>query len=457
MSEARIASIAFRTLFVLFLSGAPWAFGEGERAVLHQGEVTGDNVYVRSGPSLNHYTISKLHRGDRVHVVGESGEWLEVLPPPGVFSLISGDYVDSADNKSGTVNAENVRVRAGSQLNDNKYTVQTVLTKGATVEIVERAADGFVRIKPPAGATVWVNKAYVRTGSGPAGAAGDESPTPPGSTAAGQPVGSSAPDLETTPPAMKEYEQAKAKSSAERGDAAANAPAGSSALDAGGSESGSVSNRKRLEDLDAEVRIELTKPLAERDLRPFMERYQRIAEADSDPVNKQYATARVEQLGGMTAVLASIRSLRGTDEKTEAIRQEYLRQRAGIPPHVRSKEPVSLDAKGVLRVSALYPLDGEPKRLRLLDRDAPVDRTLGYVDIPTGSSIDVERFVGAYVGVRASSKRWQDGSVDPVPIYVASELVVLNPATGEAVESEGSLLPASPADSGESDGEANDE
>ena len=67
------------------------------RPVIGQGEVTTNDLYVRSGPSLNHYTIAKLNAGDRVNIVGESGDWVEILPPPGTFSLISADYVDSAD------------------------------------------------------------------------------------------------------------------------------------------------------------------------------------------------------------------------------------------------------------------------------------------------------------------------------------------------------------------------
>lgn len=439
MSEARNASVCRRWLAVVLCTASSQALAQSaEKPVLHQGEVVGENVYVRSGPSLNHYTVSKLQKGGRVQVVGESGEWFEILPPAGAFSLISGDYLDTADNKTGVVNAENVRVRAGSQLNDNKYTVQTVLPKGASVEILERAVDGFVRIKPPIGATLWISKAFVSTSPGSNGnAAGSES-APAGDSKSAESAPPAGLDLEKTPQAMKEYEESKAKTPIERAAETETTAAGSSISESttAGSSSSSVSNRQRLEELDGEVRIELTKPLAERDLRPFLERYQRIVESDSDPVNKQYAEARVEQLRGMASVLSSIRSLHGTDERTESIRQEFLRQRAGIPQYVRSSEPVSLDAKGVLRVSALYPLGSEPKRLRLLDRDAPTERTLGYVEIPVGSSIEIEKYIGAYVGVRASGKRWQEGSVNPVPIYFASELVLLDEQTGEALGSQ---------------------
>ena len=125
-----------------------------DRPVIAEGEVNDDNVYVRSGDSLNHYTICKLNAGRRVKIVAERGEWYEILPPTEAFSLISGDYVDSADGTHGVVNGNNVRVRTGSMLNDNKYTVQLLLSKGAEVTILEKKPDGFLKIKPPPGATV---------------------------------------------------------------------------------------------------------------------------------------------------------------------------------------------------------------------------------------------------------------------------------------------------------------
>ncbi len=127
-------------------------------------EVTGQNVYVRSGDSTNHYPVGKLNAGDRVTIVGESGEWFEILPPEGSFSLISGQYVDSMDNKKGIVNGDNVRVRAGSSVAEFaklKYVVQLKLSKGAEVIIIEENPDGFLKIKPPAGVTLWTNSRFV--------------------------------------------------------------------------------------------------------------------------------------------------------------------------------------------------------------------------------------------------------------------------------------------------------
>ena len=125
------------------------------------GEINANDVYVRSGDSQNHYTVCKLSAGNRVTVVSERGEWLEILPPAGTFSLISGDYVDRVDDHSGVVNGTNVRVRAGSLISDDKYTVQAMLGKGDKVTIVGSNPDGFLRIEPPTGATLWVSRSFV--------------------------------------------------------------------------------------------------------------------------------------------------------------------------------------------------------------------------------------------------------------------------------------------------------
>jgi uncharacterized protein YgiM (DUF1202 family) len=126
--------------------------------------VTAHDVYVRSGPSANHYPVCKLGAGARVTVMGETGEWFEILPPDDAFSFVSGDYVDSPDGRKGVINGDNVRVRAGSVLDDFahlKYVVQVHLAKGTEVDILARDPDGFLRIKPPAGATLWVSRSLV--------------------------------------------------------------------------------------------------------------------------------------------------------------------------------------------------------------------------------------------------------------------------------------------------------
>ena len=99
---------------------------------------------------------------------------------------------------------------------------------------------------------------------------------------------------------------------------------------------------------------------------------------------------------------------------------ERARIREDLPPI-----PSGLDARGVLRTSALYPAGAFPQRYRLTDPTSKRDRTLAYVEVRPNAEIDVASFLDRYVGVRATGTRLQTGGIQPVPIYVVSEIVLL--------------------------------
>lgn len=380
---------------------------EPNRPAISQGEVIANDVYVRSGPSLNHYPVCKLNAGDRVTIVGDTCDWYEILPPEGVFSFISGDYVDTAGGTTGVVNGNNVRVRAGSTLPDFsklKYTVQTRLSKGAEVTILGREADGFLRIKPPPGTTVWVNRGYVEPvpeALGAAEQAGRETVSPSAVTPEVGRVDTGTPDDKVEIDVPKVAEAVPAVSQ-------------------------QPEKRQELEDIDAAVRAVLAKPVSERDFRPLIGRYKVIAERAKDDAARQFARIRIDQLSDMAALVDAVRTLRKLEEETGWKRRGFLEDRARIREELPSI-PRGLDAQGELRLSALYPPGKLPCRYRLVDAGGGRERTIGYLEIPKGSTIDVHGFLGRYVGVRAVAKRLQTGGVNPVPIYVAGDLILLEP------------------------------
>lgn len=368
-------------------------------------EVVGADVYVRSGPSLNHYTVMKLQAGDRVTVLGEAGEWYKILPPEGTFSLISGDYVDTADDKTGVVNGSNVRVRCGSTLNKNKYTVQTKLSKGAEVRIISRNKDGFLRITPPSGVAVWINRGFVELVSDELVAlerevsdAAAERPAASIDASDVSPPSTGAPDRSTDEPARDPF-------------------AALSVLPP-------TPQRAELERLDAAAQAEVAKPLFERRFDSLIDRYDALVAQDDDRFAKRYAETRVAQLRSLASLTMSAERLRRLGERAESERRKALADRASMTV-VHPEVPVALDAQGELRTSALYPPGPGPRRFRLVDPDSEPTRTIGYVEIPVGSPIDAAKYVGRYVGVRASRQMLQPGGVRSVPVYIASELVVL--------------------------------
>ena len=379
------------------------AVNAADRPAIATGEVNANDVYVRSGPSLNHYTICKLAAGDRVTIMGERGNWYEIVPPEGAFSLISGEYVDTADNKTGVVNGNNVRVRAGSQLSGSKYTVQTKLSKGAEVAILGVNPDGFLRIVPPPDVTLWITRDYVV-------------PVPAELLQA---------DRQTPKPAEvsdENPEQAEAAgdrdSTVEPAQSAWHKP--STTLES----MPPTSQRRTLIAIDEETRTELQKPVLDRKLDSLVERYGEIAAQQEDAFAALYATRRLEQVDDAISLGSAVRTLRELDDRAESMRRELMTKRANLhtsePP-----SPAALDAKGELRVSALYTGGATPRRYRLVD---PADsRTIAYAEIPEDSALKVEDYIGRYVGIRASSARLITGSVNSIPVYVVSELILLEP------------------------------
>jgi len=110
-------------------------------------EITGDNLYVRSGPGTNFYDCSKLNKGDKVKVMGRQFSWARIVPPAGSFSWISMQYVSiDTDNPTlGTVTGDRVRVYAGSDTQRPLYStkLQGRLDKGDKVKLLGEQLDDY--------------------------------------------------------------------------------------------------------------------------------------------------------------------------------------------------------------------------------------------------------------------------------------------------------------------------
>jgi SH3-like domain-containing protein len=125
------------------------------------GQINSNAVYVRSGPGENYYATLKLDKGATVTVVGLKFDWLKINPPDGSFCYVAKAYVEKrGDGTVGRVTKPDLNVRAGSDLNAMKTTVQTKLDQNEDVTILGEQ-DEYFKIKPPAGAYLYVNKQFV--------------------------------------------------------------------------------------------------------------------------------------------------------------------------------------------------------------------------------------------------------------------------------------------------------
>jgi hypothetical protein len=132
-------------------------------------EITGNDVYIRSGAGTAFYHCGKLYKGDKVTVVGQKfGMWSQIVPPTGSFSWISKDYIriSPEDSSIGIVTGDNVRVYAGSDyvLPENSTSTQGKLNKNDRVKLLGEELNNFYKIAVPSlpDAYLWVSTQYTK-------------------------------------------------------------------------------------------------------------------------------------------------------------------------------------------------------------------------------------------------------------------------------------------------------
>lgn len=128
--------------------------------------ITGNDVYIRSGPGTNFYHCGKLYNGDRVQVIKSQQGWSCIIPPPGCFSWISMRYVSiNLENPTmGIVTGDNVGVYAGSDYWEPMHSTskQVTLNRGQMVKLLGEEKDDYYKIAPPQSAWLWVSSQFVQ-------------------------------------------------------------------------------------------------------------------------------------------------------------------------------------------------------------------------------------------------------------------------------------------------------
>ena len=195
--------------------------------------------------------------------------------------------------------------------------------------------------------------------------------------------------------------------------------------------------------LDSALREQEQKPLLDRDYAGIVEGYTRIAKQPGDVYARNYALARLRQIEGASQTVAMVNQVRTMGDALTSERRaaRLARQEIEPPPRVIGG---GFNVTGELRKSMIYQSPVGPRRLRLVGDDGV--RTIAYVDVPREAGIDVTRFLGRRVGVRARDVRLQTEDVDPLVIYVASELVLLDAAP--ASNTGGGVSPPPGSDAG---------
>lgn len=399
------------------------------------GVVTGDSVYVRSGDSTNCYPVTKVGKGQRLTVQGESAGWLKVSPPTGTFSWVDKNYVERNGN-DGTITADRVWVRAGSMLNTDRSAAQCVLNKGDKVTILGED-ETFLKIQAPSNACLYIAARFVvpedqagslaAAGSQPAGSASQPAAVP-----AKESLANNNPGIITRSSPLPPSTSSLAEETTQQSTVTAQPQVTSADPDA------------RFEALEAELKAETAKPLADRNFEPLIARYKALAEQSNDEAIQEAARFRVKDLANLNGAQGSMDAVARADEmfkKEMEIWNNHARPAASQPDEKRG-----WDAKGVLKPSWVFTGNNTAKLYRLVDPSN--DTAVAYIQQTPELAQTLENLLGRYIAVRAAQQSfrpdWNVNLIVPADVIVAEGASAASqPADVAAVGDEPTPAPAS--------------
>jgi len=349
------------------------------------GTLTGDKVAVRSSPSTTGaYRCTTLSTGDKVVVLKTQGEWLQIKPVAGTWGVIAKRFVKpNATGKTGTVTGDNVWVRAGGDLCTfenvaDHYASQGQLNKGDTVAILGEAGD-YYKIVPPEFATFWISAKYVDLAAKPAPAA-----KPAATKDSGLVYSGPSADKATTKPAVAALLTPKTATTKP-------APATATVRES------QQATLDKIETVRLEMMAEYKKPVAQRDLRRIIARFNAIDTTGSVQGAKlvaYYTTYMENQL----AILDKAKAAAAEIEQEKAdITNIQVTINTVVIEEQGNPRPKAYNAQGVIQPSGAFPgTKYAPKRWVV--RDPFNNRITAYVQCTTGE-VDLAGCVGRHVGI----------------------------------------------------------
>ncbi|MBI9021333.1 MAG: SH3 domain-containing protein, partial [Verrucomicrobia bacterium] len=114
--------------------------------------VTGDRVSLRAAPNLTSVLLARAAFDDRLVLMDNSNpDWVGVCPPEGIDLWVHRDFL-----QDGVVVPAKLNIRSGPSLS---HEVVGVVQRGDKLT-VRGDLDGWLKIAPPAGTTVWISRKY---------------------------------------------------------------------------------------------------------------------------------------------------------------------------------------------------------------------------------------------------------------------------------------------------------
>lgn len=320
----------------------------------HVAEVTGNDVFVRSGPGTDFYQCGKLYAGDRVQVINAQLGWSCIIPPPGCFSWVSMQYVSiNLENPTmGIITGDNVGVYAGSDFVEPMWSTskQAVLNRGQTVRLLGEEKDDYYKIAPPQGAYLWVSSQFVQ-------AADQTVAKPTDAAAATTPVASGAKPVGADPNAAPKTDLDVYYALAEQ------------------------------------ISAERTKPVDQQDYAEFKAKLQELAAKQDGGRAMRYADYTLKQVERFELACKVAKELELQNKERTKVTEKIDEARVAKLAQIVDTSRFAI--VGRLETSSVY-ADSPVKRYRLVDETG---KTTSYAT-PTGTAAaDCDKLIGHKVGL----------------------------------------------------------
>ena len=339
--------------------------------------VTSDNVNLRSRADLNSLIVSRVSQGTMLESTGSDNGWRVIVPPPGVFSIVSAQFVESVDETHGRVNVDtSLRVRVGSDVqayDPMLCEVQTHLKRGDEVEILGHLNPEWLKIKPPAGVYVYISGDYV-----------EEIPEEEAGRLRANKIAQNAETTAEPTQADITIELPPAAAPTETADLTG--PWGQKLAELQREIEQMCESGKDQHDWEAV--LGKLRPIAQQTEEP------RVAELAADWLKKVEQQAQEEQ---------------ATDESAGAAPAETALIKSEPPAPKSAASDRTFDATGILRPSFALPVGPHGLRYRLIKPGTT--KVTAYIEIPVEVGVNIKDCVEKYVGVKGAPVRLDDPKV----------------------------------------------
>jgi hypothetical protein len=349
----------------------------------------------------------KLNTGAQVTVVGVKFDWLKILPPEGSFCYVGKAYVDKGAGDTGTINRDNVNVRAGSSLNAMKTTVQGRLNNGQQVKILGEQ-DEYYTIAPPSDAYVYVKKDFVKFVKAMPGVAAktQEAPVPSGGTPEGEhPIAKNEPTgstdnlivpqgVSSTQPTIGN-DSTTTTTTTTPDDARAIAAAGGPSTQPAPAPAATAKAEAQFDKLEADYQAASGKPIEQQPVAELLGGYQKlIADPQLPESMRRVGDFRVQTLKARAEAREKFIAVQKTQEESRKRQQALKAEQQEIEQQIKKNDVQIFTAVGTLRTSSLQ--NGNTMLYRLTD---PANgHTVCYLRAEDPAKIT--GFMGKFIGVK---------------------------------------------------------